>query len=195
MLTSYLNVYNCKSKLPKGKIQTIMVTQFLEIERGTLEDVEKTHEMFVAITDSLLASKIDQWNYDYPDPETLKNDVAAGSNFVIRSGDYIAASIVINDIQDEQYQKIHWKSRNKDALVIHRLGVHPKFQGKGLGKKMCLFAEEFGRANGYNHIRLDTYAGNELSNNFYKALGYSRANGYCYFRKKAIPFYCYEKQL
>ena len=172
-----------------------MVTQFSEIQRGTLEDVEKTHEMFVAITDALLANKIDQWNYDYPDPETLKNDIEAGYNFVIRSGDHIAASIAINDVQDEQYKTVHWRHRDENVLVIHRLGVHPIFQGHGLGKKMCLFAEEFGRENGYKQIRLDAYAGNGVSNGFYKALGYSRANGFCYFRKKAIPFYCYEKQL
>ena len=83
-----------------------MVTQFSEIQRGTLEDVEKTHEMFVAITDALLANKIDQWNYDYPDPETLKNDIEAGYNFVIRSGDHIAASIAINDVQDDQYKRV-----------------------------------------------------------------------------------------
>ena len=52
-----------------------------------------------------------------------------------------------DDIQDEQYKKIHWKHRNESALVIHRLGVHPEFQGHGLGKKMCHFAEAFAKEN------------------------------------------------
>ena len=169
--------------------------QFLEISKGDLKDVENTLHLFTSITDTLLEHGIDQWNYDYPDTDTLTADVEAGSNYVIRDGNKIAASIVLNDNQDDQYQKIHWKYRDDSVLVIHRLGVHPEYQGKGLGKKMCLFAESFARENGFKSIRLDAYAGNSISNRFYLSLGYSKANGYCYFRKKAIPFYCFEKKI
>ena len=188
-------MYNCKCKLPIAENQTNSIMQFSEISKGTLDDVAKTLEMFVAITDALLENGINQWNYDYPDFETLKTDVEEGSNFVIRKGDKIAASIALNDIQDEQYKKIHWKHRNESALVIHRLGVHPEFQGHGLGKKMCHFAEAFAKENNFKHIRLDAYAGNVVSNKLYEKLGYQKANGYCYFRMKPIPFYCYEKKV
>jgi len=169
--------------------------QFTEIKKGRLKDVENTLEMFVAITDVLLENGVDQWNYDYPDFDTLKEDVENGENFVIGEGSKILASMVLNDKQDEQYTKIHWKHRNDKVLVIHRLGVHPDAQGRGLGKKMCLFAEEFARKHQYKSIRLDAYAGNFISNYMYHSLGYSQANGYCYFRKKVIPFYCYEKRI
>jgi len=169
--------------------------QFSEISKGQLSDVKNTLQMFVAITDALLENGVDQWNYDYPDYDTLKNDVEQEANFVIRDNNKILASIALNAIQDDQYQKIHWKYRNEAVLVIHRLGVHPDTQGKGLGKKMCLFAEHFAWENGYKSIRLDAYAGNTVSNKMYISLGYHRANGYCYFRKKAIPFYCYEKKI
>lgn len=169
--------------------------QFSEISKGRIEDVQSTLEMFVSITDALLDNGVDQWNYDYPDLETLKIDVERGENFVIRENGRVVASIVLNDIQDEQYKKIHWHSRNDGVLVIHRLGVHPEAQGKGFGKKMCLFAEEYARKHNYKSIRLDAYAGNPISKSMYHSLGYTQANGYCYFRKKAIPFYCYEKQV
>jgi ribosomal protein S18 acetylase RimI-like enzyme len=188
-------MYNCKCKLPNGENQTNSVMQFLEISKGQSSDVKKTLEMFVSITDQLLNQGIDQWNYDYPDFAILNDDVLNGDNFLIKKDDDVAASIVLNNIQDAQYKKIHWRTRNSDILVIHRLGVHPKYQGQGLGKKMCLFAESFGRKYGYKSIRLDAYAGNDISNKLYQSLGYSQANGYCYFRKKAIPFYCFEKKI
>ncbi|MEM9546427.1 MAG: GNAT family N-acetyltransferase [Bacteroidota bacterium] len=169
--------------------------QFSEISKGTLGDVQNTLQMFIEITDVLLANGVDQWNYDYPDYNTLKEDVATGANFIIREDDKILASIALNAIQDEQYKKIHWKYRNDSVLVIHRLGVHPAAQGKGYGKKMCHFAESFAREHGYKSIRLDAYSGNAISNRLYEKLGYSKANGYCYFRKKIIPFYCYEKKI
>lgn len=188
-------MYNCKCKLPKGENQTKTTMQFSEILKGTYNDVENTLQMFISITDALLARGIDQWNYDYPDLQTLKNDVDQGCNFVIRSGDKIAASIVLNDIQDEQYRNIRWKNHSNEVLVIHRLGVNPEFQGLGLGKKMCVFAEEFAKSNHYKFIRLDAYSGNEISNQMYKRLGYTQADGCCYFREKEIPFYCYEKEI
>ena len=164
-----------------------------EISKGNLDDVKNTLQMFVAITDHLLAAGVNQWNYDYPDLDTLTKDAESGNNFVIRAGNEIAASIALDPYQDEQYQKIHWRHRNEKVLVIHRLGVHPSFQGRGLGKKMCLFAEQYAKDNWYKFIRLDAYAGNPISKKLYLSLGYTQANGYCYFRKKAIPFFCYEK--
>lgn len=188
-------MYNCKCKLPKGENQTICTMQLSEILKGSLQDVKKTHEMFVSITDHLIQHGVMQWNYDYPDFDTLKNDVETETNFLIRDGNKIAASIALNTIQDEQYKKIHWRHRSNAVLVIHRLGVSPDYQGNGLGKRLCLFAEKFAKDNNYKFIRLDAYAGNHVSNKLYLKLGYTRANGYCYFHKRPIPFYCYEKKI
>lgn len=188
-------MYYCKCNLPEGENQTNTTMQFSEIKKGTQSDVENTLNMFVAITDLLLDNGVDQWNYDYPNAETLARDVELGHNYVIRVENQIAASIALNDIQDDQYKAIHWKNRDDSVLVIHRLGVHPDFQGKGYGKLMCQFAEDFARKNGFKAIRLDAYSDNIISNTLYEKLGYSRANGYCLFRKKAIPFYCYEKKI
>ncbi len=188
-------MYYCKCKLPAGENQTICTMQFSEISKGRLEDVEKTLEMFVSITDALLAHDIDQWNYDYPDIQTLKDDVVNGENYVVRAPNMVLASIVLNDAQDEQYKNIRWKYNHDAVLVIHRLGVHPQSQGKGLGKKMCLFAEHFAKEHNFKSIRLDAYSGNEISNRLYQSLGYIQADGLCYFRNKDIPFNCYEKEI
>jgi hypothetical protein len=46
---------------------------------------------------------------------------------------------------------------------------------------------------GFEGIRLDTYSLNLASNALYKSLGYSRAEGHCFFHGNKVPFYCYEK--
>ena len=166
-----------------------------EISKGRLDDAHNILQMFVNITDALLEHGVDQWNYDYPDLETIKNDISNASNFVIRSGGDIAASIVLDQKQDDQYKDIGWKYKSDAVLVIHRLGVNPKFQGRGLGKKMCAFAEDFARQNNLDCIRLDAFSENPISTNMYLKLGYRQAEGLCYFRGKATPFYCYEKKI
>ena len=188
-------MYYCKCKLPIRQNQTIHHMQLSEIIKGRPEDAEKTHRMFVSITDHMLANGIKQWNYTYPDLKTLSQDIEDGHNFIIKDGDTVAASIALDDLQDEQYKKVHWRNRSDSVLVIHRLGVNPKYQGKGLGKKLCLFAEQYAKENNYKFIRLDAYAGNPVSNSMYLKLGYTMANGYCYFHKQPIPFYCFEKKI
>ena len=185
-------MYYCKCNHLISKIK-LLAMPFSEISLGSMNQVQSTLDMFVAITDHLLDAGIDQWNYDYPDLSTLTLDVNLSHNYVIEKDGRIEASIVINEIQDEQYKNVKWTYNGSKILVIHRLGVHPNSQGKGLGKKMCQFAEWYARTNAYTSIRLDAYAGNERSNQMYRSLGYSQAQGLCYFRNKSIPFYCYEK--
>lgn len=159
------------------------------------DDAASTFQMFVRITDHLLSIGVDQWNYDYPNLEIIEEDIARGDQYIIKIGNQVAASIVLNSIQEDQYKKIHWHCRDDGVMVIHRLGVSPALQGQGMGRKMCEFAEHYAKSNNYKTIRLDAYAGNASSNMLYHNMGYRRAGGLCYFRKKVIPFYCYDKKI
>jgi len=163
------------------------------IRKSNANDLDSTLDLFIKVTDLMLENGIDQWNYDYPNEESIRQDIASENHFVIVEDGVVLGTILLDKNQDEQYKSIHWNTRNKDVLVIHRLGVLPKAQGQGLAKKLCNFAEDYAKENGYKVIRLDAYAGNPISNGLYIKMGYQRANGYCYFRKKSIPFYCYDK--
>lgn len=163
------------------------------IRKSNVNDLKSTLDLFIKVTDLMLENGIDQWNYDYPNEESIRNDIASGNHFVLTENGVVVGTILVDENQDKQYESIHWNTRNRNVLVIHRLGVLPKAQGQGLAKKLCQFAEEYARDNDYKVIRLDAYAGNPISNGLYSKLGYQRANGYCYFRKKSVPFYCYDK--
>jgi len=80
-------------------------------------------------------------------------------------------------------------------LVIHRLAVDPSAQGLGIGKQLCIFAEQFAQQNNYDGIRLDTYSGNPISIKLYQALAYHMPEGHCHFNNKPLPFYCFEKSV
>lgn len=165
------------------------------IRKSNKNDLESTLDLFIKVTDLMLEHGIDQWNYDYPNEESIREDIASGNHFVFSANGVVQGTILLDSKQDEQYKSIHWNTTNKNVLVVHRLGVRPKAQGQGIAKKLCQFAEVYAMDNGYEVIRLDAYGGNPISNGLYKKMGYQRANGYCYFRKKAIPFYCYDKMI
>lgn len=166
-----------------------------KIVKATVEDLPSIMETFIACTSEMRKHGIDQWDYQYPEPATVLDDIRRGEVFVIKNHNRCLATVTIDDRQDKQYAKIGWKHRNGKVLVMHRLAVHPLAQGEGLGKLLCRFTEEFALDNGYSNIRLDAYSGNPVSNCLYLDLGYEKAEGHCYFHGNPKPFYCYEKDL
>lgn len=168
---------------------------FSNIRKAGVDDINLIAELFKLSTDRMISLGIRQWNYTYPLVGHIEEDVRNGSAFVCMLNGKIAGSISLDTRQDDQYKKIHWHNNSKKVLVIHRLSVHPEFQGFGMGKKLCLFAEKFALDFGLDTIRLDAYSLNPVSNQLYISLGYRRANGYCYFHRNVIPFYCYDKKI
>ncbi len=168
---------------------------FSNIKQAGVGDINLIAELFKISTDRMISMGIHQWNYTYPLVRHVEQDIQNGCAYIWIKDGKIAGTISLDTRQDEQYKKIHWHYHSRKVLVIHRLSVHPDFQGFGIGKELCWFAEKFALGAGLNTIRLDAYSLNPVSNQLYISLGYRRANGYCYFHNNVIPFYCYDKKI
>ena len=57
-------------------------------------------------------------------------------------------------------------------MVIHMLGVHSDFAGKGLARKMVRFAVEEAKNRGMKAIRLDVLEGNLPAEKLYVSEGF-----------------------
>ena len=145
----------------------------------------------------MLAAGIMQWDYLYPNKTTATEDVEKKECFIIKENGICLATVTLNEEQDEQYKNVKWSIQGEKILVIHRLAVHPKAQGRGFGKLLTQYAAHYASQNGYDVIRLDAYTGNPTSNHIYKKLGYKLADGLCYFQKnnRKRPFNCYELKI
>lgn len=165
------------------------------IRQANADDAMKIANLFVAATERMIFEGIHQWNFTYPLLTHVQEDIKNGSAFVCLVDEKIAGTITLDSNQDKQYKEIHWHHHSQNVLVIHRLAVHPHFQGMGIAKNLCIFADRYGREKGFNCIRLDAYSLNPASNKLYKSTGFKKANGYCYFHKNVIPFYCYDKKI
>ena len=171
------------------------IINFQDIVLAKIADIPGLLELFVKCTDHMLAAGIDQWHYDYPNEQVISKDISTQTAFLIKDKKGPLGTITLNEQQDDQYKKIEWEYSWDKILVIHRLAVHPRAQGLGIGKKLCLFADQFAKTNNYTAIRLDAYAGNPASNHIYLKLGYRKAKGTCEFHNNPLPFYCYEKKI
>lgn len=162
------------------------------VRKATKREVVRLMEIVRAASASMSAMGIDQWDDVYPNADVLKRDIAEGNLYVIEENRIVEGMVVLNEFQDKEYVDVCWKYTAGKQLVVHRLCVHPDFQGMGVAKRLMVFAEDHARKNGYASIRLDSFTQNPTSEGLYTKLGYRKA-GNVTFRKGV--FYCFEKDV
>ena len=156
------------------------------------QDLEEVVSLFHAAVADMRERQIYQWDEIYPNEEILKEDIHNGEMKLLTKEGRIIACVVINEEQDEQYYNAPWKYTEGEIAVIHRLCVHPKEQGCGIGKRIVQLTEEYMKERGYSIIRLDVFSENPYANRLYQSMGF-RSVGNVHFRKGL--FYLYEKKL
>ena len=172
-----------------------MNTENLSIRKAIKNDISSVMEVIKSCTIDMISKKIFQWNDKYPNIETFKKDIINKHLYVLVTENVILGCVSITFEMDDFYKKIDWISNTNKNIYVHRLAIHPKYQGLGYAKKMMSFIENMGVENMCESIRLDTFSMNEKNNNFYSRLGYEKL-GQIYFRDQSdMPFNCYEKPL
>ena len=166
----------------------------MDIIKGQKQDLSDISDIISNCIKYMESKGIHQWNKFYPDLDIIENDIKEEDCYVLKDNEKCIAYVAINEEQSTEYSQINWFTDGRKVLVIHRLCVHPKFQGKGIAKKILKFIEEFATKNSYSCIRLDAYSGNEKALKLYEDFGYKKA-GQIYFPQRSLPFYCYEKHI
>ena len=155
-------------------------------------DIDTIMAMTKACAKHMISKGIYQWNEYYPNKDAFVKDVRRNELFVLEINGEIMGLLVISTLMDNEYQSIDWLTDNKNNIYIHRLAVHPAFQGKGYAQQLMDFAEAYAIENNYTSIRLDTFSQNKRNQNFYELRGYKRLGDIYFPKQSEYPFYCYE---
>ncbi|MUU79202.1 GNAT family N-acetyltransferase [Winogradskyella endarachnes] len=162
-----------------------------------IRNAEKTDiESLIKITQACAKFMIDQgifqWNEHYPNKSVFINDLNRKELYVLEVNCKIIGCVVISTFIDEEYIPVTWFTPNKNNIYIHRLAIHPKYQGKGYAQQLMFFAEQLAKDNNYSSIRLDTFSGNQRNQKFYELRGYKRLGDIYFPKQSKFPFHCYE---
>ena len=113
----------------------------------------------------------------YPTRAVAEKSCLEKTLYVLVEDDAICASMILNQFQAEEYQKIEWRypAHPKEVLVIHTLCIPPTRSRKGFGKEMVDFAIAKAQQMCCKAIRLDTWVENKPAISFYKKLGFQYA--------------------
>ncbi|WP_150269704.1 GNAT family N-acetyltransferase [Paenibacillus tepidiphilus] len=165
-----------------------------DIRQANSGEIAEIMELVSACVEVMQAGGSDQWDETYPNKEIIAADIAAGTLYAYVMDGAIVGILVLDEHQSEQYREIQWPQNDGTYLVMHRLAVHPKAQGKGVARKLIAFAEQLAREEGYTGIRLDTYSKNTPALALYPGMGYE-LRGEVRFPGRTAPFPVYEKIL
>lgn len=162
------------------------------IRKATFSDIEPILLLTKACANDMIRKGIYQWNEHYPNAEAFKNDIQRNELYVLTNENNIHGSIVISTLMDEEYKAIPWLTPSDKNIYIHRLAVHPDFQGRGFAQQLMDFAEKFASNHDNISIRLDTFSQNSRNHGFYERRGYVRLGSIYFPKQSEHPFYCYE---
>lgn len=162
------------------------------IRKAEIHELQPIKHLTELCAAAMTKKEIFQWNEHYPSLSKLKADIQKQELFLLEKSGRILGIIVITEEIPEEYFPITWLSQTDSNIYIHRLAVHPEFWGKGYGKKLMDFAEDFAMKNGFESVRLDTFSQNLRNQRFYESRGYQRLGSIYFPNQSDKPFYCYE---
>ncbi|HDZ05401.1 hypothetical protein LCGC14_0070480 [marine sediment metagenome] len=162
------------------------------IEPAKISQIPKILSMTDACRIAMEANGIYQWTTAYPSKQAFEKDIERNELYVLLQDNEIVGCVVISLFMDEEYRSVNWLTENTNNYYIHRLGVHPKYQGKGFAQQLMAFAENFARENNALSVRLDTFSQNKRNQKFYEQRGYAKLGDIFFPKQSQHPFHCYE---
>lgn len=140
----------------------------LEFRLATIEDLEQIMIIIKQAQAYLLNNNIDQWQNNYPNKETIFDDIKNKNSYVLIKNDKIIATAAIIFTKDKTYNNIYegnWIS-NKAYSTIHRIAISDNHKELGVGSRMITEAIKLSRNKKTFSIRIDTHKDNIVMQKF-----------------------------
>lgn len=105
---------------------------------------------------------INQWQNNYPNTETINNDIANNNSYVLLKDNKIVATVAVSFDGEKTYNSIYegeWISNNEFA-VIHRIAVDNNYKGLGLSSQIIKSVEKLCLSKDVCSIKVDTHEKN-----------------------------------
>ena len=147
------------------------------IRKATLEDINSIAKLYDRVIDYQAENgRYMSWIKNvYPTAQTASDALSLDTLYVYDANGKIAASVILNCIQPDEYKAIKWTtaSDERDAIVIHTLCVDPEFMGMGIGSELLSFTKKLAKSLNCASIRLATNSKNTGAIHLYEKNGFT----------------------
>jgi len=134
----------------------------MEFRKAVETDVNNIMNIIKQAQAYLKEQGINQWQDNYPNVETISNDIADKNSYVLLKDNNIVATAAVSFDGEKTYDSIYegeWISNNEYA-VIHRIAVDSNYKGLGLSSQIIKNVEQVCLNKGVNSIKVDTHEEN-----------------------------------
>jgi ribosomal protein S18 acetylase RimI-like enzyme len=159
---------------------------------GLRKDFPELIALYRAATKAMDLRGIFQWDELYPNTFVIREDISRGQMETGRIGERIAVAFALEYCSEGGYEPAAWRYDEPRFAVLHRLCVHPDFQGSGVAGEAMDYIELSVVHRGVHAVRLDAFSQNPAALRLYERRGYEKAGEIVY--RKGL-FYLYEKKL
>ena len=162
------------------------------------EDLPRIMEIVKEAQHYLADLNIDQWQDNYPNEETILNDIEKKQSFVIKDNGLIIGTTVFTTEEDLNYRKVEggsWLTPMDNVYgVIHRIAVSNEYRSKGFAKFVFNNCEQLLKEQGIESMRIDTHRDNLGMQSLVKTLCYKYC-GIIYLARGGAERFAFEKTL
>ena len=119
--------------------------------------------------------RVDQWQGVYPNEETFRADIAAGTCHVLTYQGTVHAMFTLTFTPEPAYDALtdgRWRSDRDHAAVLHRNAVSADFRGTGMADHLMQAAEQLALEHGAHAVRVDTHRHNGAQKKLLERHGY-----------------------
>ena len=116
-----------------------------------------------------------QWTDDYPNEQTILDDIDAEKGYILTSDHRIAGYMCIDFDGEPAYENIEgaWNS-NQPYAVVHRMAFSREYRGCGLSGIAWSLIEKLCISKSVHYIRVDTDFPNTRMQHILEKNGFSR---------------------
>lgn len=171
--------YN-RNIINQGRI--IMAETYLR--RAQLQDLPAIMKIIDDAKELLKKNGSPQWQNGYPNQETLTQDLAMQTNWVLINDNKVAATATLQLTPEPTYRNItqgQWQQPDEPYATIHRVAISSNYRGQGLSKLLFSNLLTVGQMQGIKNFRVDTHRSNKamqhIAENFnFKKQGIIKVN-------------------
>ena len=153
----------------------------LHIRRATEHDIPVIWEILKGEIEVMRRAGRDQWQYGYPNPDTVASDIEIGQGWVLLSGAQVVgycAFITAGDPCSDHIWDGEWltdsNSTNSRYTVVHRLGIDHGRTRQGLASAFLLMLIDESKRMGRESMRIDTNFDNLEMLHILPKIGFTR---------------------
>lgn len=148
----------------------------ISIRNAKKDEFEKIRLFYHSLIDAMRDAQYKPgWEKDvYPSDEYLSISIDKQELYVGMIEERMVSAMIVNHEGNESYHKANWtiEANSEEITVIHALGVHPDFSGKGIAKELVKKVIEMTKEANQKVIRLDVLGGNVPAERLYASMGF-----------------------